>query len=134
MVASKRRSAFLAASLLIAGAGVAAAQSPPAALAQAPAPQSTDAPRNVPDLGLSAAQKDTIYQGLTGPQTKNNPEPVGFRAAVGAQVPDAIKLEPFPKVLADAIPKVAGYRYAVVARQVLIVDPKSDTVIAVITQ
>ena len=100
----------------------------------AQAPQATDAPYGVPDLKLTPEQKHTIYQGLTGPQAKNNPEPVGFRAAPGARVPEAIKLEPMPKVVADLVPKMADYQYAVVSRQVIIVDPRTNTVIEAISQ
>jgi hypothetical protein len=64
----------------------------------------------------------------------NNPEPVGFRAAPGARVPDAIKLEPMPKVVADLVPKLADYQYAVVSRQVIIVDPHTNTVVEAISQ
>jgi Protein of unknown function (DUF1236) len=106
----------------------------PAARAAAQAPQATDAPHDVPDLKLSAEQKHTIYQGLAGPQAKNNPEPVGFRAAPGARVPDAIKLEPMPKIVVDLVPRMADYQYAVVSRQVIIVDPRTNTVVEAISQ
>ena len=135
MTTGKRRLRALAASLvLFTGMGLAAAQSPPATDAPAQGPQATDAPKDVPNLQLSASQKQTIYQGLTGPQAKNNPEPVGFRAAAGARVPEAIKLEPLPKVVVDLVPKLSSYQYAVVSRQVIIVDPDSKTVVEVIAQ
>ncbi|HEV2955144.1 MAG TPA: DUF1236 domain-containing protein [Xanthobacteraceae bacterium] len=102
--------------------------------AAAQAPQSTDAPHDVPDLKLTSEQKHTIYQALAGPTAKNNPEPVGFRAAPGAQVPEAIKLEPMPKLVVDLVPKLADYQYAVVSRQVIIVDPRTDTVVEAISQ
>jgi hypothetical protein len=124
MVMSKRAFCSLAAGVALLALGRAAAQ----------APQPTDAPRDVPDLKLSAEQKHTVYQGLTGPQAKNNPEPVGFRAAPGAHVPEAIKLEPMPKLVADLVPKLADYKYAVVSRQVIIVDPRSNTVVEAIAQ
>jgi Protein of unknown function (DUF1236) len=105
-----------------------------AAGAAAQVPQSTDAPHNVPDLKLTPEQKHTIYQALAGPQAKNNPEPVGFRAAPGAHVPEAIKLEPMPKVVSDLVPRMADYQYALVARQVIIVDPHTSTVVEAIAQ
>jgi hypothetical protein len=104
-----------------------------AAGAAAQAPQPT-APHDVPDLKLTPEQKHTIYQALTGPQAKNNPQPVGFLPAPGAHVPEAIKLEPMPKVVADLVPKLADYQYAVVSRQVIIVDPHTSTVIEAISQ
>ncbi len=124
MLVSKRSFFFLAAGATLLAATRAAAQ----------APQPTDAPHDVPNLNLTAEQKHTIYQALAGPQAKNNPEPTGFRAAPGARVPEAIKLEPMPKVVADLVPKMADYQYAVVSRQVIIVDPPTSTVVEAISQ
>jgi hypothetical protein len=124
MTISKRGFFSLAAGATLIGVTAAGAQSP----------QATDAPHDVPDLKLTPEQKHTIYQGLTGPQAKNNPEPVGFRAAPGARVPDAIKLEPMPKLVVELVPKTVDYKYAVVARQVIIVDPRTNTVIEAISQ
>jgi uncharacterized protein DUF1236 len=123
MTISKRAFFSVAGAMLFVAAG-AAAQSP----------QPTDAPHDVPDLKLTPEQKHTIYQALAGPTAKNNPEPVGFRAAPGARVPEAIKLEPIPKVVTDLVPKMADYKYAVVSRQAIIVDPNTNTVIEAIAQ
>ncbi|MBV8753482.1 MAG: DUF1236 domain-containing protein [Hyphomicrobiales bacterium] len=125
MIVSKRAFFSLAAGASLLVAAGAAAQVPQ---------QPTDAPRNVPDLKLTPEQKHTIYQALAGPQAKNNPEPVGFRAAPGAHVPEAIKLEPMPKVVSELVPKLADYQFAVVSRQVIIVDPHTSTVVEAISQ
>jgi Protein of unknown function (DUF1236) len=125
MVSKRAFCSAVAASLVVLLAGVRAV---------AQAPQATDAPHDVPDLKLTPEQKHTIYQGLAGAGAKNNPEPVGFRAAPGARVPEAIKLEPMPKVVIDLVPKMADYQYAVVSRQVIIVDPRTNTVIETISQ
>jgi hypothetical protein len=92
----------------------------------------TDAPRAVPGLELSPAQRDAIYQSISNRQTKKDTAPVGFRAAVGAHVPDSIKLEPLPKAVVELVPKAVDYEYAFVANQVLIVEPRSRTVVEVI--
>ena len=123
MTISKRAFFSVAGAMLVVAAGAAAQ-----------APQATDAPHDVPDLKLTPEQKHTIYQALAGPTAKNNPEPVGFRAAPGARVPEAIKLEPIPKVVTDLVPKMADYKYAVVSRQAIIVDPNTNTVIEAIAQ
>jgi hypothetical protein len=100
-----------------------------------PGPQSSsDAPENVPELGLSASQKQTIYQSIRNQQAKKSPEPIGFRSAVGAHVPDAIEVSPLPKTIVELIPKMRDYRYAFVANEVLIVDPQLKTVVEVIRQ
>jgi hypothetical protein len=86
-----------------------------------------------PALELSAAQKQAIYQSVSGTQ-KNNPAPTGFRAAVGAEVPDAIPLEPMSATIAALIPKTADYEVAMVEKQVVLVDPRSRRVVAVVAQ
>ena len=98
---------------------------------EAPA-AATDAPRDAPRLELSDTQREAIYQSISNRRSKKDTAPVGFRAAVGAHVPDAIALEMLPKAVAELVPKIADYEYAFVANQVLIVDPRSRTVVEVI--
>jgi len=100
---------------------------PACASAQTPAADSSVGPA----LELSAAQKQTIYQSVSATQ-KNNPAPTGFRAAIGAQVPDAVELQPMPSTLATLIPETANYDVAMVEKQVMLVDPKSKRVVAVV--
>jgi Protein of unknown function (DUF1236) len=92
----------------------------------------TDAPRETSRLELSQSQREAIYQSISNRQSKKDTAPVGFRAAVGAHVPDAITLEPLPKTVAELVPKIADYQYAFVANEVLIVEPRSRTVVEVI--
>jgi len=92
----------------------------------------TDAARDVPNLELSQSQREAIYQSISNRQAKKDTAPVGFRAAVGAHVPDSIKLEPLPKAVVELVPRTVDYEYAFVANQVLIVEPRSRTVVEVI--
>lgn len=84
-----------------------------------------------PALKLSTAQRQTIYQSVSATQ-KNNPAPTGFRAAIGAQVPDGIPLQPISTTLATLIPETAQFDVAMVEKQVMLVDPKSKRVVAVV--
>jgi hypothetical protein len=95
-------------------------------LAQTPAADSGAGP----SLKLSTAQRQTIYQSVSATQ-KNNPAPTGFRAAIGAQVPDGIPLQPISTTIATLIPETAQYDVAMVEKQVVLVDPKSKRVVAV---
>lgn len=97
-------------------------------LAQTPAVDSGSAPA----LELNAGQQQTIYQSISATQ-KNHPAPVGFRAAVGANVPDAIELQPVSDTLAGIVPAAKNLQVAMVERQVILVEPKSKAVVAVIT-
>jgi Protein of unknown function (DUF1236) len=95
--------------------------------AQTPAADSAAGPA----LDLSAAQRQTIYQSVSATQ-KNNPAPPGFRVAVGAVVPDGIELKPIPATVATLIPETADHAVAMVERQVMVVDPRSRRVVAVV--
>jgi hypothetical protein len=85
---------------------------------------------SAPALTLSSEQKQTIYQSVSVTQ-KNNAAPTGFRAAVGAQVPDSIELNPMPQALATLIPELKELQVAMVEKQVVLVDANSKLVVAV---
>lgn len=118
------RAVLISLAILASAAGGAAAQQN-----QPLAPEAT-----APALKLSPAQKQTIYQSVSSRSQKNNPAPPGFRAAVGVHVPETIELLPMPDTLATVIPEVKGYELAMVEKQVVVVDPKSKTVVEVVTQ
>jgi hypothetical protein len=63
---------------------------------------------------------------------KNNTEPTGFRAAVGAAVPEAIELAPVPATIANLMPQTKGLESTMVEGQVVLVEPKSKQIVAVI--
>jgi hypothetical protein len=86
-----------------------------------------------PALELSAGQKQTIYESVSATQ-KNNPAPPGFRATVGAQVPDTIELHPVPGTIAALIPETAGHEVAMVEKEVVLVDRNSKRVVAVVVE
>ncbi len=96
------------------------------AVAQTPAQDTGSAPA----LGLSVAQKQTIYQSVSNTR-KNNAAPEGFRVSVGARVPDGIELSPVPDTLASLMPQTRGYEVAMIERQVVLVDPKTKQIVVV---
>src|SRR5260370_27721896 len=93
-----------------------------------PAATAADAPRDVPSLELSQSQREAIYQSISNRQAKKDTAPIGFRAAVGAHVPDSIKLEPLPKAVVELVPQTVDHGYAFVANQVLLVEPRARAV------
>jgi Protein of unknown function (DUF1236) len=84
-----------------------------------------------PHINLTAAQKQTVYQSIRKTQ-KNNAAPIGFRATIGAIVPAAITLTPVPETLADLMPETKGLETGLVEGEVVLVDPKSKQVVAVV--
>ena len=100
-----------------------------AVFAQTPALDSAAGPQVV----LTAAQKQILYQSISNTQ-KNNAAPAGFRATVGAAVPDGVGLVPVPATIADIVPQTKGPETAMVEGQVLLVEPQGKKIVAVIAQ
>jgi len=88
-------------------------------------------PAAVPNLKLTAAQKQTIYASISNQKQKETAPPT-FNAAVGAVVPASVQLQQLPKTIIDLIPELKNYEYAMVANQVLLVDPKNKQVVEII--
>jgi hypothetical protein len=89
-------------------------------------------PPDLPRLDLTPAQRQTIHQSIVNQQDKKSTAPDTFRAAVGANVPDTVKLEPMPKTIVELMPQTKDFRYGLVSNQVLIVEPRSRRVVEVI--
>ena len=112
--------------LLLGGAAV------PAAAQMAPTSPGVETnPAAVPDLKLTPAQRQTIYASISNQKQKETAPP-DFRAAVGALVPPSVELQALPKTIVELIPELKDYEYAMVANQVLLVDPKNKQVVEVI--
>jgi hypothetical protein len=78
-------------------------------------------------VDLTAVQKQAVYQSISKTQ-KNNAAPTGFRATIGAVVPDGVSLAPVPATIADLVPQTRGLESAMVEGQVVLVDPKDKHV------
>ena len=122
---------FLSAIALIALSAAAGAQAPPHDAGTGPAPSERGTPTRA--IELTAAERLAIYQSVT--QThKNNAAPIGFRATVGARVPDSVELKPLSDTLAKLVPRARDFSIGMVEKEVILVDPASRQVVAVVTQ
>ncbi len=124
-------SRLFSAVLLLAFVGTAGAQAPPKDAGTGPAP--ADSVATTRTLELTAAERLAIYQSITQTQ-KNNAAPIGFRATVGARVPDSVELKPLSDTLAKLVPQARAYSIGMVEKEVILVDPGSRQVVAVVTQ
>jgi hypothetical protein len=104
---------------LVAGAGVASAAG------------MTNSAATHDHLNLTTSQQKEIWQGVNAHATKAT-APASFKATVGAAAPDSIKLQPLPTKVANEVPAVKSYDYAVLQDQVLIVDPSSRKIVEVV--
>jgi hypothetical protein len=89
-------------------------------------------------VSLSKAKQREIYLDVNG-RSPSEVAPPGFKAAVGAIVPRDIKLKPLPAEVVKQDAALKAYDYAVVyyyamtTDEVLIVDPESRKIVAVVT-
>jgi hypothetical protein len=82
-------------------------------------------------LSLTSSQKQTITKELSDETAAN----ASFAASVGAKVPESVALKPVPMTVANEIPSIKAYSYAKLPNNnIVLVDPKSRTVAAVIAQ
>src|SRR5215472_10028065 len=101
-----RVTSLLSTIVLFALVATAGAQAPPREVGTGPTP--SDSATSTRALELTAAERLAIYQSVT--QTKkNNAAPVGFRATVGAHVPDSVQLEPLSDTLAKLVPRARAF-------------------------
>lgn len=118
----RKRFAFLLPFALVLTAGTAHAQSsgadaPPAAAK--PAPQISPEQENKIRDSVKNAKVDHVAK-LAIPLT------------VGAEVPRNLHFYPFPKEVAEIAPEYSGYFYVVAAEKIVVIDPLSYRIVAIL--
>lgn len=83
-------------------------------------------------LKLSAAQKAQIWKELGRKAT--NAQAPERTLKVGETLPHTMNSQSMPGKVANAVPAVKSYRYAMVNGQVLIVDPSTHKIAAIVTE
>ena len=122
---------LLAGLALLALSATAGAQAPPHDAGIGPGPSERGAATR--SIELTPAERLAIYQSIT--QThKNNAAPIGFRATVGARVPDTVELRPLSDTLARLVPRARDFSIGMVEKEVILVDPATRQIVSVVTQ
>ena len=86
--------------------------------------------RDQPDT-LSLEQQSKVGQFIT--KEAGMPNAAGqFQLAIGNTVPPDVRLRPIPSTAGDAAPQIQGKSYTVVEEQIVIVDPGSRKITAVL--
>jgi hypothetical protein len=80
---------------------------------------------------LSLEQQSKVGQLITKDAGMPN-APGRFQVAVGNMVPPEVQLRPVPAVAGEAAPQIQNKSYAVVEEQIVIVDPASRKITAVL--
>src|SRR5262249_36844303 len=82
------------------------------------------------DFVLTGAQEHLMWQHLVARNAASTTAPSGLRAAVGATVPASVAL---PATVTRQIPAVRPYKYAMLGKTLLIVNPTDRVIVDVIT-
>ena len=111
---SKVSLAMVAAVAMVAGAGVASAEST----------------TTVTTTTISPQQETTIYRTITHEQVAVQPPPPEWAPSVGIEVPAQVQLYQMPSTI--DVPSVQSDRYTMVNGHVVLVDPSTRRVIRII--
>lgn len=121
---SAKRTALAAASLVLAGASVAQAQT--TVITREPVETGTVV-TTVP-LQLTPAQRHRIYRSVVRERAAAPQAVVEYR--VGTRIPPDVVLYPLPRRVAVDVPAIEPYKYMIVNDRLLLVDPATSEVVA----
>jgi hypothetical protein len=82
------------------------------------------------NVSLTAEQKTTIRNTVinTGPKVTN----VDFDVKVGVVVPRTVRVAPLPRTIVDIQPAWRGFMYFVYADEIIVVEPGTLKIVAVL--
>lgn len=81
------------------------------------------------NLSLTSTQRAQIWRSL-GKEATRASEPAGLN--VGETVPDTMHLLSFARALRKHVPAIRPYRYTLLHGQVLMIDPGTKTIVAIV--
>ena len=81
---------------------------------------------------LSQAQRSKIQSILGKSEAASVRTNVNFNIAVGVTIPHDVHVEVLPEDVVEVVPQYEGYDYVVVGDEILIIDPDSSEIVAII--
>ena len=84
------------------------------------------------DFVLTGAQEQLLWQRIG--RNASSTMPSGLIAAVGATLPASVALHALPATVTRQIPAVRPYKYAMLGKTLLIINPTDRVIVDVITQ
>jgi hypothetical protein len=89
---------------------------------------------DTPKLELTAEQRHVLFTSVTSMTHVSTAAPPGFMPKTGDTVPEGVEMLAVPDAVVKLIPKLADYRCALVANQVLIVEPQSRRIVDIVAE
>jgi hypothetical protein len=87
--------------------------------------------RSVGSTTLSPDQKTRLHGIITGGNVRRIDD-VDFSLSVGTRVPDTVTVYDVPETIVDIVPEYRGFRYIVVEDELVIIDPETLEIVAVL--
>jgi Protein of unknown function (DUF1236) len=87
--------------------------------------------RSVAPVNLSSSQKTEIHRVITGPNIHRVGH-VNFSLAVGTAIPRTVQVYPVPERIVRIIPEYRGFDYIVVRNELVIIDPATLQIVAIL--
>jgi uncharacterized protein DUF1236 len=84
------------------------------------------------DFVLTGAQEQLLWQRIG--RNASSTTPSGLIAAVGATLPASVALHALPATVTRQIPAVRPYKYTMLGKTLLIINPTDRVIVDVITQ
>jgi hypothetical protein len=85
----------------------------------------------VTPIELTPAQRVIIYRTIVRERAA---PAAGVEVRLGTRIPDTVELRVVPDAVAVEVPTIRSYRYMVVNNRVVLVDPRTSTVVAEIVE
>jgi hypothetical protein len=79
---------------------------------------------------LSTEQRTKITSVIR--QQKVEPTHLNVSVNVGTRVPDSVRFHPLPVEVVDVYPEWRGYNYILVGQQIVVVDPRTHEIVAIL--
>jgi hypothetical protein len=83
-------------------------------------------------VNLSTEQRTKIHQVIVSDRSAPRVSRVDFQLNVGTAVPRSIKLAPVPSTIVEIQPAWRGYEYFLVGDEIVIVNPRTMEIVAVV--
>jgi hypothetical protein len=83
-------------------------------------------------VNLSAEQRTKIHQVIVSDRSAPRVSRVDFQLNVGVAVPRSVKLAPVPTTIVEIQPSWRGFEYFLVGEEIVIVNPRTMEIVAVV--
>ena len=81
---------------------------------------------------LSSEQRTKIHASLANNGRAERITNANFTIRVGARVPRTVRFYPLPVEIVEIVPEYQGYEYVLVGDEILIIDPETLEIVAVL--